>query len=435
MDYNELRRRYPNFTYLNFTRSISGNRLHATFRYSLTPDLNFTHKVTFIFPHPVTDQDGLDNLVFHLGLSEMFSYWKLTCSPIVDIQAGKLFPDQIAFWHKLFLKGMGEYYYKNQINFTLADFLTLKNSADAEIAPIHEQDSLSPKQVLVPIGGGKDSLVTLELLRPHFDILPFIVNPVPAINPLLSVAQIPSGVMVERILDPQLLDLNKRGFLNGHVPISAFYAFASVLSAYVSKTKYIAFSNESSSNEGNTLYLGEEINHQYSKSQEFELDLSTYLHDLVPDLSYFSFLRPLSELQIAKIFSRLSQYFPVFTSCNTNFKLDPAAHPQAGALWCKTCPKCVSTALLLACFVGKPGITAIMGAYPPNLPENQSIVDDLLGKNPVKPFECVLTRAEANAAWEAVELGQPASLNSLLTHLTPSPNLPDRFAALLPPAV
>lgn len=434
MDYKQLRLSYPRFTYLDFSYSFTGSVLNTTFHFTIPPDFKFTHRVNFRFPNVPRHTDHLDSLVFNLGLAEMFSYWKTTCSPAVAVQAGKLSPEQTSFWHKLFIKGMGEYYYKNGIDFTPPDFLTLTSSSSPSPTPVPAAVSLDDHQVLIPIGGGKDSLVTLELLRPHFTVLPFVINPVPAVNHLLSVTETPAAITADRIFDPQILDLNRRGFLNGHVPVSAFYAFAATIAAFVSGGKFVAFSNENSSNEGNTMYLGQEINHQYSKSQEFELDLSAYLEHLVPQLSYFSFLRPLSELQIAKIFVGFPQYFPVFTSCNTNFKLTPGPSSlPPGSLWCKTCPKCVSTALLLACFIGKPGVAAIMGAYPPDLPENRPLLDDLLGRNPVKPFECVLTRAEAAAAWEAVETGQTGKLNSLLATFVSSPNLPPQFAALLPP--
>ena len=234
--------------------------------------------------------------------------------------------------------------------------------------------------------------------------------------------------IVQSIIDPYLLELNRQGYLNGHVPFSAFLSFVSLFIAAATDCSHIALSNERSSEEGNTEYLGYTINHQYSKTLEFETDVNKYLQDLKSNISCFSFLRPLYELQITKLFSRYPQYFQVFSSCNTNFKLDPRQHPQSG-LWCKTCPKCVSTALLLTPFIGKDKVIEIMSAYPPDLPQNLEILIELLGQKPVKPFECVLTRAEAQAAYT------DQGLDKLLSSWLENPNMPPRFAQILKHAV
>ncbi len=398
MTYKQLRKKYPVFIFDKYSWKRRGKDLIIKFNYSTPPDHNFIH--TLVFSNLDTKNIySIDNLVFNIGLSEMFSYWKATCSPIIEIQAGYLNSKQIVFWHKLFIKGMGEYYYKNQIDFTGKNFVKIISSGS-----IFENCKLKiENSVLVPLGGGKDSIVTLEILKKHFKVVPMMINPTPSMKAIA-----PKAIVVKRIIDPYLLELNTQGYLNGHVPLSACIAFISIISG----CKYVALSNERSSDENNTEYLGHQINHQYSKSLEFETDLNNYLKDM-SDVKYFSFLRPLYELQITKLFTRYPQYFKVFTSCNKNFKIDPSQHP-VGSLWCKTCPKCVSVALLL----GKEIATKIMGGYPPEMPENKIIMDGLLGITPVKPFECVLTRDEA--------LGN-IDMNSWL----PNPNMPVEFEKIL----
>jgi len=396
MTYQQLRRKYPKFIYEKF--AVENGTLK--FFYSIPPDHRFTHQITFD-KRQLLDIDP--RLVFHIGLAEMPSYWKATCSPLIEIKAGNLTKKQLSFWHKLFIKGMGEYFYKNQIDFTQKDFLTITTTS---ITPFNPPLNLrGGNSVLIPLGGGKDSLVTLELLKKHFPVTTLIINPTPAMQELCQIT-------VKRTIDPYLLQLNKTGHLNGHVPLSAAIAFISVFAAQASQNKYVAISNERSSDEGNATYLGQEINHQYSKTLEFETDLNKYLSGLTP-VKYFSFLRPLYETQIAKIFAHYPQYFHTFTSCNKNFKIDPKEHP-VGSLWCKTCPKCVSVALLL----GKEVATKIMDVYPPEMPENKTIMDGLLGVTPVKPFECVLTRDEA--------LGN-IDMNSWLDN----PNMPSQFSLIL----
>ena len=433
MDYESFRKRYPRFEYRSFSWHISGLTLHTVFNFSLPADFAFNHEVIFTFPTPPISTDIDENLIFHLGLSEMFSYWKAACSPQVIITAGGLDEQQTAFWHKLFIKGMGEYFYRNKIDFTVPRFLTLTSAVKEPVLKVAGSE-LSGSQVLVPVGGGKDSIVTLELLKNNFNITPFVVNSVPVINSVLQKSGVSSPITVERVFDPQLFKLNGEGFLNGHIPVSAFYAFSSILGASVLGIKYIAFSNESSSNEGNTTFQGHEINHQYSKTAEFESDLTDYLKYINTPVSCFSFLRPLSELQITSVFSNYPHYFPIFTSCNNNFKMDPEKHPQ-GSLWCKKCPKCVSTALLLASFLGKDRVSEIMGAFPPDLPENRQILNELLGLTPVKPFECVLSRAEAQAALEKITTGSLEKFSREMSVIRNSTNLPENFAGILTKAL
>lgn len=441
MNYQQLRQKYPKFIYEKFEYEELNGNLEIKFHYSIPraagiasgdawPDHRFTHKI--VIRNSKLEIRNLENLIFHVGLSLMPSYWKSTCSPIIEIQAGHLTASQISFWEKLFLKGMGEYFYKNQIDFTPKDFLKI-----ISIGKLFENRKLKIEnsgRILVPVGGGKDSVVTLELLKPHYKVVPFIVNPVPIILRICEVAGL-KPLTVTSELDPYLLELNRQGYLNGHVPLSAFYAFAACFACQLLDIPAVAFSNERSSDEGNTEYLGHTINHQYSKSLEFESDLNNYLiRNLKLEIRNFSFLRSLYELQITKLFSRYPQYFPVFSSCNQNFKLDkkwPATRSSKSEVWCGKCPKCVSTALMLACFIGKQKVKEIMGSYPPDLPENKTVLDDLLGKNPVKPFECVLTRAEAGAAYNAVELGQLDQLGRLLSSWMDNPNMPPEFSQIL----
>jgi hypothetical protein len=427
MKSEELRRKYPKFIYEKFEYEIVNHNLEIKYFFSIPPDHKFTHKITIENCRLKTDD--LENLIFHTGLSLIPSYWKLTCSPVIKLGTMHLAlsTEQLFFWKKLFLKGMGEYYYQNQIDFTPDDFLKIVNINDSHAGPKKSSIGINQNnKILVPVGGGKDSVVTLELLKTRFEVIPFIINPVPVMLNVCQTAGL-KPIIVKSILDPYLLELNQKGYLNGHVPVSAFYSFTSFLAAYLSDIPVIAFSNERSSSEGNTTYLGHEINHQYSKTLEFETDLYEYIGNLKMEIGIFSFLRPLYELQITKLFCRYPRYFKVFTSCNFNFKIDPDIHPEK--LWCGHCPKCVSTALMLACFITKEKVEDIMGTYPPDLPENQQILNDLLGKNAVKPFECVLTRAEARAAFS----GQ--GLDEILSSWLDNPNLPEKFSKILKYAV
>jgi len=434
MNYLDLRRKYPVFSYDKFDFSLENNFLIINFYFS-AGEYSFIHKLKINNIEKTGDQ--INKYIFNVGLSLIPSYWKPFCSPTIYIKAGSLTKNEIEWWHKLFIKGMGEYFYKNQIIFTEENFITLEcrnlkaSIAEGTVPPQRdgrrEAQSQIPnsKQILIPVGGGKDSIVTLELLKSHFDITAFVINPVPLISEVIKKADVPS-ITVENIFDPKLFELNRNGYLNGHVPVSAFYAFTAVLTAYLRNISYVAFSNEGGSGEGNTNYLGQEINHQYSKTLEFETDLNNYLKNIT-NIKYFSFLRPIYELQITKIFSQYPQYFDLFSSCNNNFKI---SNPQQNR-WCQNCPKCVSTSLMLACFTSRETVTKIMGIFPPDLPINKSIIDELTGKSEVKPFECVLTRSEAQACIEFLNSGHRTKLDRVLNSWQDNPNLPKDFEKIL----
>jgi hypothetical protein len=185
-----------------------------------------------------------------------------------------------------------------------------------------------------------------------------------------------------------MLRLNKEGFLNGHTPFSALVAFSSVLTAYVNGIENVALSNENSANEATI--AGTDINHQYSKSFEFESDFIKYEREFIDSgVSYFSLLRPLSEIAIAKIFSRYEAYHSVFRSCNLGSKENR---------WCGVCAKCLFVYIILAPFLPTEKLVEIFGK---DLFTDESLIPimhELTGQAPEKPFECVGSRDEACAA-------------------------------------
>ncbi|MEG1846202.1 MAG: hypothetical protein RR239_04800, partial [Oscillospiraceae bacterium] len=189
-------------------------------------------------------------------------------------------------------------------------------------------------------------------------------------------------------IDKNLLRLNKEGFLNGHTPFSAIVAFLSLYSAYLIGGEYIVLSNESSANESNI--EGTAVNHQYSKSYEFERDFTNYVHkNIVKDIQYFSLLRPFAEIQIAKRFSLSPWYHSIFRSCNRGSKQN---------IWCCKCAKCLFVYAILSPFIEREKMIEIFGSDMLNDAELLNDFDGLLGFSPVKPFECVGTVSEIQFA-------------------------------------
>jgi hypothetical protein len=245
------------------------------------------------------------------------------------------------------------------------------------------------------VGGGKDSIITLELLKKaKKDIGCFSLNPTEAAEKIMKIG-CRNPIIVRRKIDEKLLELNRKGFLNGHTPFSSYLAFLSVLLAEIFDFKYIAFSNERSSNEGNVKYLGKVINHQWSKSFEFEKRFRNYSKKyLSKDIEYFSFLRPLYEIQLARLFSKYPKYFQVFLSCNEAYKTD-SGRKKPFKKWCCKCSKCLFAFAILYPFLKEKEIIKIFNK---NLFNNENLLPlmkELIGKKRVKPFECVGTFKES----------------------------------------
>jgi hypothetical protein len=405
-----LRKKYSKFVYENFNWKILGNNLKISFDFKIEPaedsPLAIHFKPRLVIKNVKKSQikrvgEGiLNNLVFNLGLIEILSYWKATCSPEIEIKAGYLNKEQIKWWKDLIKKGMGQFFFENKIDFRKPNFLRINstNSHDRANYGIFKK-ALKGKEILVPVGGGKDSIVTLELLKQaKKEIKCFCLNPTEAAKKIMRVAGCKNPIIVERKIDPKLLELNRKGFLNGHTPFSAYLAFLSVLCAVLFGQKFIALSNERSSNEGNVKYLDQIINHQYSKSFDFEKKFREYSRNyLTPEVQYFSFLRPLYEIQIAKIFSKYPQYFNAFLSCNAAYQTKSGTKIPTRK-WCGKCPKCLFVFASLYPFIGK----KVIKIFGKNLFEDKKLLPlmlQLIGQRKFKPFECVGTKKESQIAF------------------------------------
>lgn len=331
-------------------------------------------------------------LIFNIGLIELISYWKTTCAPIIQITGNLLTPAQVEWWKKLYFNGLGEFFYVNGLNPTLEEFVDIVSSG-GQFLPQNVRGMTDG--FLIPVGGGKDSAVTLELLKnAQVEIIPLIINPRGATIETLLAAGIDSNDMVSisRTIDPELIRLNSQGYLNGHTPFSAMLAFYSLLASLLIGKRDIALSNESSANEATI--PGTHINHQYSKSFAFEQDFREYVDRYISSsFNYFSFLRPLNELQIVSVFSKLNQYHRVFKSCNVGSKTDS---------WCGKCPKCMFTHIMLSAFKGKAYTDEILGAKMLDDADMAVVFDELCGFSENKPFECVGTIDDVNQAMQMI---------------------------------
>lgn len=317
------------------------------------------------------------------------SYYKLYC-PEKIILKNPISKEQAEFWNTVYTKGLGEFFYRNKIWPKIKfPFKKIKTAA---------QKFERQNRALLGIGGGKDSIVAGELLKEQkLDLTGFLVETEkssPITENVIKAMEIPS-LKVERFLDPKIFEKHE-GSYNGHVPISAVFAFTGLLSALLYDYKYIVVANEHSSDFGNIKYKGTSINHQWSKSSEFESLFQNYVRKFItPDVVYFSAIRQFYEIRVVEIFTKYKKYFPHFSSCNRNFKV---YKERTNSLWCGECAKCAFVFAQLAAFLPKKEVVEMFGK---NLFADENLVPmyrDLLGLGKLKPFDCVGTFEETNTA-------------------------------------
>ncbi|MFT3791888.1 MAG: UDP-N-acetyl-alpha-D-muramoyl-L-alanyl-L-glutamate epimerase [Rudaea sp.] len=357
------------------------------------------------------------------------SYYKAGIAPELRVETGALAADTAVFLHELYFNGLAEFAYQNKLDLSerLASLIPPGEGAPkgrmreepskAEVAPasaapfphppfghllpVGEGKKLNlPRRTLLPIGGGKDSLVSAELCKS-------IGEPATAVwigdSALIAACAERTGLPrldIGRHIALELFEYNRRGAYNGHVPVTAINSAILVCAAILYGYDAIAFSNERSASSATLEYLGRPINHQWSKSLDFERLLRYQIHaHVAADLDYFSLLRPWSELDVAREFARHSQYDAAFSSCNRNFRI-LGGHPSDR--WCGQCPKCHFVFLALAPFVAKPRLLKIFGR---NLLDDATLApgfDALLEYRDHKPFECVGEGRESRAAMYAL---------------------------------
>jgi len=384
MEYNE-------FVFEDYRYHPATSTLSLFYSYSHGP--RFEEKIIFDFlPQPLSPAatDVLDRIFRLIFLLSGVSYYKAFIPKLLTCQAFALDGPAAEFLRKFYEKGLAEFAFRNSIS--LRDHFHFEAGSVPAAAPLALD---LPRRTCVPVGGGKDSIVTIECLRQSRQpLVLFSLGDAEPIRACIAAAKLPF-IRVHRRLDSALLKLNKAGALNGHVPITGILSAIALACAVMAGFDAIAMSNEHSASAPNLRIDGIEINHQFSKSLEFEKEFAEYIERYIsPSIGYFSLLRPLSEIEIARRFSKYPMYFGIFRSCNTAFKQSPAAR---GHHWCCNCPKCRFVFLALSPFVVKPELIAIFGR---NLLDDETQRDgfaELCGLRKHKPFECVGEISESAA--------------------------------------
>lgn len=382
--------------------TISDDRRSIRFEYLLEGEA-FGQKIQL--DKPIVDSKDtilLERILHNLHIALGISFWKATCSTEIRIGWGKLTKTESQFWENVYTRGLGEFYYRNKIDFRNLVHFPYSDSIQKQLPvklPKHNRE-------LIGIGGGKDSAVVWERFKKaNKDISGLVIHTQhrhAIIDSLTERMKIPH-INVERSMDESFISPTRSWKYNGHVPVSMIYAWIGILIAYLFDYDSFVVSNEKSAEEANTQLFGMNINHQWSKTLEFESLFNTYIHDHIsPDLHYYSPLREMSELQIVEeLVNNYAQYLPHIASCNRNFSIHK---PLVRTKWCGECPKCAFAFLMFAAYLPKDTVVNLFGK---NMIEDVTLTPlfrDLGGRGGLKPFECVGTFAEVQEALRRIHL-------------------------------
>ncbi len=385
------------FTFLHHEWHPESGELTLRYRDSVYGDFS----EQFIFPAPTSPLSPARSQALQVAFDLLFwmagiSYYKTQLARNIAFTGSQPSHKQAEWLETTWQAGLAELAHQNGLPWL--DWIQFNGGSGGEGAV---ELGLKARS-LVAIGGGKDSLVSIDYLQQQGeDMTLFMVGNSIFIQEVAATTSSPLS-QVSRRVDARLREVNEAGAYNGHVPITAINGCVAVCQAILHDHDAIVFSNERSANVGNvTMATGQEANHQYSKSLAYEQAFQSVIQASVArDLHCFSLLRPFSEVAIVQRFARLPQYFDHFSSCNRNFHLAGSQNQQGH--WCRKCPKCAFVFLTLAMWLDKTTVLSIFGG---DLLADDSLQDlyaELLGVQGNKPFECVGEIAETRLAFESI---------------------------------
>lgn len=378
------------FTYTQFT--VSDDRQTVAFAYQLQHDgENSTFTETFTFPVPLRDTPEQQRSLRALHLALGVSYYKIFLPPAI-VHPYAMDEMEATFWNNAWRNGLGEFLYVNKLS---AERITKFTAQDGQQFPGETPGAV--KGAILGIGGGKDSIVAGELLK---DIGVPVTGFVMATGEQLGQAGDVAGAMgvslhaVKRQLDLQVSELGKRpDAYRGHVPISLIFALVGTALAIATDTEYVVVANEASASIPHTTWNDEAVNHQWSKSFEAEQSIQQFVREhITSQVTYFSAIRQLTSIAVAKLFAHLPQYFEVFTSDNSVFRVDPSRRPSGR--WSLESPKSLSSYVLLSPWLNNEDVQRIFTIDFLNEPSLEMLFLEMTGTEGHPPLDCVGTPEE-----------------------------------------
>jgi hypothetical protein len=393
--------------------------------YALGGELRFTERVTLPVSAPLSEEQIRDaqGPLALLHWTAGVSYFKAALPGAIECESPPPGPAAAALLEALYSEGLGELAYRNELKELPRPRFP---RAEAAAVVIPSARPVEPQRILVPVGGGKDSAVALEIVRRSgAETALFSIGDAPPIVRTVAVAGLPH-LIARRKLDPLLFELNAAGAINGHVPVTAIVTCVALLTAQLNGFDAVAMANERSASAGNLRWDGIDVNHQFSKGLVAERLLSVAVAEQDATVRQFSVLRPASELAIARAFAGLESYHAAFTSCNAIFRIDRALRASS---WCRDCPKCRFVFLAMAPFSSPAHLAEIFGA---DLLDEETQFEGfalLAASGGHKPFECVGEEQESVAAMRLLaddeRWREHAVVRRLTAEVLPSHPLPE----------
>ncbi len=431
------------FEFIDYELALGSSTNTLIFRYryltqptkSSKPTEEIAFEEKFVLPSsvkPDPDDPTTKYILQCLHIIVGVSYYKCHLGEIIIPYP--LDEEESQYWNDVYDNGLGEFAYVNSITNPIRPFMISQSSI--------QKGSLSDKKLnpvaLLGIGGGKDSIVACRMLR-EAGVETKLMS-MGSRNHHGQAGAVCDAIggekySIDRYIDTKIVDYgNKTSGLTGHIPLSAIIAWLEVLIAYTLGAAYATVGNESSSSEGNVMWSGKIVNHQWSKSLEFETMTSNFVHSYIsPGLHYFSTIRQFSSLAVIKKLSEDNSMDQLLTSCNKVLTIEPSKRPNGR--WCSRCAKCLSTWLLMSPWKSQEELSGIFGSNILLDSSLRALAYDLLGLANHKPLDCVGTTDELRAVTRYIidnnlVSGQDTILNEVKSKSIPGPDIESLLAQI-----
>ena len=381
-------REEPSMTSEFIVEGWSASGADVSFQYR-SGEYAFTEVVHF--PLNVETSPVVSRLLDLLAVVSGVSYAKALAPATVTFPSLDVSTAGLSLIQQTYNEGMREFAFQNQLPLT-STFEIAENARgdNFQIEALRNEQG----RPLIPFGAVRDSSVVASALK-HLQPTLFTIGINPFAEDIADALTLPL-LVASRTLDPSLLKLNHAGAPNGHVPVTAINSLISLVVAELTGHTSVVMANEKSASRPTRIVDGIEINHQFSKSLEYELSLRSAIDMAGSIVNYTSVLRSVPDHDISFAFATKCQALHrLFMSCNQAMLRDES---RRSAGWCGDCPKCRGMYLSLAPFLSPHEMIDIFGRDLLNDPAQLSGFQDLMSDQ-TKPFECV---ADVNESRESM---------------------------------
>ena len=239
----------------------------AKFRYQGKDDIIFTETVDFAPAEVDYDPEVLESALFLAFIVIGTSYYKASPTTSVKIKQD-LTPFQADFFNKIYQEGLSQYAFEN--NLTRND---LAHFTSSDITP-SSHSTFTKEQSLVLLSGGKDSLLSTEIIRESHE--PFRVMFITSQKSYPAIIdEFNNPIIVRRHIDKE--NLKQAGGLNGHVPVSLITESLGLIQAILIGASKLEIGIGKEGLEPHAKIQDLAVNHQWSKTVEAQTLMKEYI--------------------------------------------------------------------------------------------------------------------------------------------------------------